>query len=116
MELTAGQVAAFIGERWRVMRAVTLLRSVSPDSFHAGEQVKQLCEQAGNRRGGRLALADVVSGLAGLLRCGPLLGPGSQEVLETCLAPVIEKMGLAGAVGRAVAAPGECCANGRGRQ
>ena len=107
MELEDDQRAALRTGSRQVRRAAALLRSVNPESFKAAESARRVCDQAWGCRAGEPATEDVANAFAGLLRYGPTLGPGAQEVMQNALEGLINRLGLGREVQQALQASQE---------
>ena len=104
MELEPDQITMLRAGSRQVRRAAALLRAINPESSQAAENAKRVCDLVWKDCAGELAAEDVVNGFAGLLRYCPTLGPGAQEVLQSGLERLIERLGLAHEVTRALEA------------
>lgn len=101
MELEEDQRDALRAGSKQVRRVAHLLCALNPESIGAAEIARQVCDQAWGCKAEEPSMEAVVRSFAGLLLFAPTLGPGAQEVMQSTLAGLIERLGLTSEVDRA---------------
>ncbi len=97
------QYRTLAANRESLERLESLMRSAVPDRWQIVFHLKRLREKA--EKQAFISTEEAIQVFAALQRHCSILGPSTQDALQSVLEPVIEQMGLTAAVNRAAVSP-----------